>query len=560
MERTPQPAPERWRLKPGEILWTLNVLALLAAAVWFRCRSLENIPGTNGDEAWYGVVTLQMLTEGRFQPQTPTGNPLNWFFFGPLVLLHVFFPPSIALLRSVAVASGLVALVANWLFCRWVFDRRTATISTVVLAVLPINIAYSRFAWDASQSLLATLPVVYFSLAAVRFHRRRGQFVVAAVLAQIAAILVHPTNVFTGVAILAALTTRLRRRDLQRLVPVSQLTRGAATAMIVAAVLLVSLTAYGMTASGVSRFLGRMGGAAELLRPQAVPHCAVLFPRLFTGGTVYRDVAGSQSWWEWPCAEGRAGWGGDAVLFWIVVIVAASFLWKSWKADRRMEDRVLISIWALALAAFLLLAGPSKMTPGWQRYAICLVAPTALLVARGTAVFVARLSPGRAGAALAIVSLAGWLLLADFDAHYFRFIERTGGRGHLTFRTADIEPKRAALQTILQHRHQDVAGGVAGDDATTWIVASQWWNYWPIRYLSMAENDVRVLTAEEAEAAAGHESVLRQGRMWRVEFSDSRELHQARAEWNGREVRQWQFEDYGTGKLLCVLHAVGDAE
>ena len=43
-----------------------------------------------------------------------------------------------------------------------------AVVSTVVLAVLPINIAYSRFGWDSSQSLLFTLPVVHLSLLAIR--------------------------------------------------------------------------------------------------------------------------------------------------------------------------------------------------------------------------------------------------------------------------------------------------------------------------------------------------------------------------------------------------------
>ena len=71
-------------------------------------------------------------------------------------------------LRSVAVASGLAAIVINWVCCRWVFGWRTAAISTVALAVLPVNIAYSRIAWDASQSLAATLPVTYFALAAVQ--------------------------------------------------------------------------------------------------------------------------------------------------------------------------------------------------------------------------------------------------------------------------------------------------------------------------------------------------------------------------------------------------------
>ena len=100
---------------------------------------------------------------------TPTGNVPNPLFLCPMVLLHLAMHPAIWVLRSVSLASGLAALAINaWLCCR-VFDRSTAAISTLCLAILPVNIAYSRFAWDASQSLLATLPVLYLALAAVRF-------------------------------------------------------------------------------------------------------------------------------------------------------------------------------------------------------------------------------------------------------------------------------------------------------------------------------------------------------------------------------------------------------
>ena len=91
---------------------------------------------------------------------TPTGNLANPFFFGPLVLLQACCRPSIAVLRTVSLASGLLASGQLAALAR-VFDRRTAWVSTLALAVLPINIAYSRIAWDASQSLLATLPVLY---------------------------------------------------------------------------------------------------------------------------------------------------------------------------------------------------------------------------------------------------------------------------------------------------------------------------------------------------------------------------------------------------------------
>ncbi len=546
--KTPRSNADRWPIRPAELLLALNAAGLVLVALWFRCRSLGNIPGLNGDEAWYGVKALQLLRAQELCLLTPTGNPINPFFFGPLVLLHACFGPSIVLLRSLALASGVAALAVNWPLCRWVFDRRTATISTVLLALLPINIAYSRFAWDASQSLAVTLPVLYLSLAAVRLHQPQGRFVLAALLALVAAVLVHPANIFAAAAIAAALTARRRWQDLKPIGPTGAIGRRRVAGLVLATILLLALAVHWLGTSEPSRFLGRMGDVREPARTPATSSFAVLYPRLFTGGTVYRYISGSRSWFEWPCGDGRDGWGIDVALFWLLLGAAACLLWRSSKADGRMEDRVLISTWALGLVAFLFLAGPRAMAPGQERWAICLVGPAVVLAARGLGLCLeARARKWRFG--LAAASLLGWLVLADYQVHYFDFIHRTGGRAHETFRTAAAEPKQAALRTILQHR----------GPGATWIVASRWWNYWPLRYLGMAEEDFRVVSPHQAELSAEFEPARRQGRVWYVEFSGSKSLRQVRAALAGRKVRQWQFADYSGRPVLCVLHPVVDA-
>lgn len=47
-------------------LWlTLNVAVLLAVALVFRFWKLENLPGINGDEAWYGIQAQTLLEGGQ---------------------------------------------------------------------------------------------------------------------------------------------------------------------------------------------------------------------------------------------------------------------------------------------------------------------------------------------------------------------------------------------------------------------------------------------------------------------------------------------------------------
>ena len=214
-------------------------------------------------------------------------------------------------------------------------------------------------------------------------------------------------------------------------------------------------------------------------------------------------------------------------------------------------------------------AGPQAMAPGQERFAICLVAPTVILLARGAALAWEAASP-RWRVVLAAATLAGWPLLADFHAHYFRFIERTGGQSHFTFRTAAVEPKQAALQSILAESDGQgtvpiFAGTVAQRWSTKmglsplaaekWIVCRQWWNRWPIRYLALPDRGVRVPDPEEIVSSDDYRRALAEGRVWFVEFCGTEELQRVESQLAQRRPARWIFLDYGRRPVLCVLHA-----
>jgi hypothetical protein len=489
--------------------------ALGLAALWFRCRSLGNIPGVNGDEAWYGVTAWDLLHGQPWPLTTPGDNPLNPFYFALLLPLEACFRPSIVLLRIVPLLSGLAALALNWWLCRRVFDRPTAVISTLILALLPIDIAYSRFAWDAAQSLPATLLVWYFSLSAVRFPEWQDRFTAAAIVALLAAVLVHPTNVFAGAAIAASLLARRRQFRLQprRL-----------TVLALAALALILWAAHLGHAAGAGG--GWRSHLAQLVHPGEAPHFVALYANLFSGETVYQYLSGGHSWLQWP-ALGGGSWAIGVVLVWTLLAAAA---WRLWRYARNPADRVLVAGWLLELAAFAVLAGPAALLPGQERYAICLVAPAVVLAARGGSLWWGQRSTGKASgtrrtAAAVLALAAAWFVLADFHQHYFRFIEQTGGRAHRTFRTAAIEPKRAALDYILQHR----------TPGATWIVADEYWSRWPLRYLALGDRDVHVVGRDSNVARAA-------GPVWHVRFCD------------GEGGRGQKILDYAGRPVLCVSH------
>jgi hypothetical protein len=581
-------------ISPFARFLSFNALALVLAAVWLRGHSLGNIPGVNGDEAWYGVQAWRMLHGGPMDWNTPTGNPLSPFFVGPLALLHLWLPPSILLLRCVALAGGMAALAVNWLLCSRVFGRRTAVISTVALAVLPINIAFSRFAWDASQSLAATLPVLYFALAAVRYPRRFGLWISASILALAIAFWIHPTNVFAGAAIpiaRAARRSRRRKPNPHGIVPLnsvqrrrSAVARAFCLAMLVLAGALFAIwfgtvrLSQGPLLDRIAKRLGNGDNSFQpnnLMQPGKIPPRDVpyLFARLFTGGTVYRSIADSRPWFEWPLPKDREGWGLDVGLFWLGVYGSAWLLWRSWRRRRvprlRLLDRTdgaLLATWALQIAAFLVFAGPAAISPNQERFAICLIGPTVLLLSRG-ATLAYEAASTRWRVVLAAASLAGWFLLADFHAHYFQFIERTGGEGHLAFCTAAVEPKQAALQYILRDcpNYRVEENGTVPFAATqgqegkveVWIVCSQWWNLWPIRYLASADPRVCVVFPKEVAESNEYQRALAEGRVWFVEFRDTDAERQVKSQLAGRKATCRQFYDYGGRPLLSVFHAAG---
>ena len=170
----------------------------MCIAVWFRGWELGRIPGVNGDEAWYGVATEKILDRGCVSARTPTGNVINPFFMRAQIALHAFLEPSFTVLRMPALASGLLALLVNFVLCYRAFGWRMAWLTTLVHAVLPINIAYSRFAWDASQSLLFTLPVIYAGVLANQERELRRRWTVVGLFGLAAALLAHPTNLFVA--------------------------------------------------------------------------------------------------------------------------------------------------------------------------------------------------------------------------------------------------------------------------------------------------------------------------------------------------------------------------
>lgn len=484
--------------RPHVAAWILGVsiACLLGVAVWFRVWHLGNIPGVNGDEAEYGVRAIRFLRGEPIPWHTPTKNWVNPFYFVPQVVLHAVAPPSFVLLRLTAVVSGLLALVLNYFFCRRVFDRQTAIVSTTLLAVLPINIAYSRFGWDTCQTLAASLLVIYPSLLAVREPRNRGRWTLRAILGLGVAYLVHPTNVFLGAFLLAALIV-------ERSAAWRSWVAGGRRQFVAGIVAIASLGGAYWFARHVMRL-----APADLTGPVELGEFVRNYLRLFSGTTIYRYIPGSLQ----PTAD-----AGSWDVTWLdgVALIVAIGLIVTWmryiRVERQATDRVLLWGWGLGLAGFFVVAGTHALEPHWERYGMCLVGAGALVLSRGLVALFER--GGRVRElALAGSILCGASLLVQFQWNYFRHFEQTGGSSQATFRTAAWEPKLTTWRIVQQQR----------DPAQmAWLVVPQWWNYWPLAYLAAHDPNVRVVDWDEAGQDGSLDAALLAGQVWFIEYSDS---------------------------------------
>jgi 4-amino-4-deoxy-L-arabinose transferase-like glycosyltransferase len=517
----------------------LNVTALLLVSVAMRWIDLDWLPGINGDEAWYGVLVERILQGESVPLRTPTGNLINPFYLGPLLLAHIWLAPSGFALRVVAAFTGTLALAANFWFCRKSLGQTAAVISTVLLAIFPINIAYSRFGWDASQSLLATLLVVHCSLLSVGRPVHRVKWLTLAGIALAAAVIVHPTNVFIAIVPASVVfQCQAAIRVFYARTWRSVRARNRAYLFLVGAVALAGLLS--ITTLAPASFRLRLTSSEQALA------FVIQLGRLFSGATVYRYISGSipaDPPGDLPGLESLQF--SDAVA-WLLAGLAIYGVWR-WRRRATESDFVLCVATPLTVLAFYVVAGPQAISPHLERYALCLVAPVVLLLSRGAAWWLT-LAHDRSHRGKLAAAATAWLILASFYSNYFGYVRSTGGDSHVAFRTSASEPKAAALEYVLNNRY---------DRQNLTIVAGEWWNYWPLAYLASRRGDIEVVWSRDLSEQTA-DRLLAAHRLWQIEFSGSTAAREASKRFEPRRGAERKSLNDPLGRPILTIY--GPAE
>jgi hypothetical protein len=88
----------------------------------------------------------------------------------------------------------------------------------------------------------------------------------------------------------------------------------------------------------------------------------------------------------------------------------------------------------------------------------------------------------------------------------------------------------------------------------TLIVAGEWWNYWPLKYLGSDNRGIFVLTRDQAENETEKlAAATKAGRAWHVEFSESGLAQKIEADLTSKKLDRHDIRDYAGRPILTLL-------
>ncbi|MFM7438739.1 MAG: hypothetical protein ACKO2V_09050, partial [Snowella sp.] len=339
----------------------VNVSLILSISIIFRLVDLANIPGINGDEAWYGVQMLQMSSGNLSSWKTPTGNLINPFFSGIIFLLQSFFPPAFNLLRLPAAISNILAIVLTYYLLNQVLGKSTAIIATLLVASLPINIGYSRFGWDQSQAVLVSVIVIYFAL---------KQNWLGLSLGIAAALIIHPTNIFLIPFVVAPLFAQFIIKFLPNSLLHIFLKKRAYILIFTSAFLLILFVAISLLQS--QSLLGNITIERLLKFSQTFSLFFIYYGQLLSGVTIYRYIVGPDSSFIWLLHD---------IIFWSLFLLVAILGTRQLVKTRQWNLFALALGLVATLIIFYFVAHLKSITPDYSRYAMCLIMPSIVVFA-----------------------------------------------------------------------------------------------------------------------------------------------------------------------------------
>lgn len=441
-------------------------VCLLAVAVLFRFVWLDAIPGINGDEAQAAVEVQKFLAGQPHTFRTPTGQYFNPIMIASEIVTLKLHEPSFFWLRLPSAIWICVSLVINFFLYRRVFgDRGQALLSTVLLACLPLTIAYSRIGWDSTYTLL-TSPLVMYPAMLLAEHRAKIVDLIVLAIGMFLSLWVHATTGIFVVSLAAGVfwtgrakwTDILSRRtglpDRGWLFPVATIVlvlAGAGLYLLLCKIVNIPPgRALGVMANSTMKFLQNPPWIAEYLN---------VVGKIVSGHAVFRYYAAVP---DLPVLRVIS-----VVTSLAMLVLIGRLLFSPRGADR------LIGVVG-CLAAVMLIATMPMLTlyqTSHERYLMWIAPLFVVMLVRGLVNF--KLQPPAVG--WSVVAISAAMLLQTWLFYFSPLIRQTyADQLERAFLTSDVDPKSVAA---------DVIRAEAGQAKDVRVYAVDWWAQHPIQYL-----------------------------------------------------------------------------
>lgn len=456
----------------GALPWFVVLVVLAGVAA--RLYGFHRFPGIIGDEAWYGVQAQLLLAGEGADFRTPTGNVPGAIQLFSLTILHMVLPPSELALRIPPLLTSLAAMVLAGFIARRHFGTAAGWTALVLMACLPLNIAYARLGWDPSHTPLLVLAATYGAL-----ERRR----LLSTLCFAFALANHPSAVFAApLLLLSFLGSELQDKPWR----VAVLRSAAFVGMLVFSLLLSRATS-----PAAGNYLDVATSLARLGDLSAYASFALHFAQLLSGDTVYRFIVGT-------------GFGSTQFLVNCIILLGLCALLVAGSISLRRTPNWqaigVVSGWLAALSMLFVVAGSWALQPSVERFSIVMIPATVLAVAA----LVGQLCPANSPSVKMQLATAGLglPLLAGVVAFYLLPLDRGLQRPGEGLRIGLPALNKKALDHIL----------LRAPPGKSEIIAEDWWIFWPVRY--QADADRFAVTSAEYWSRTKAVPDMAGGRWW----------------------------------------------
>lgn len=376
--------------------WVLFAL-LVCVSIFLRIFHLENIPAICGDEAWT-ATQAQLAARGLPHTWIVTSHRLLSPFYIALSYLTQGVDPFG--IRYPAFMIGVLTIIISFPILSRAIGKEAAFLATLIVAVLPIHIEFSRLAWE-----LCFVPL--FGVMFTAFTLRKKWF--AALLAVIAGTLSHPSFInLLPVLVLVFLWARYKENKLP-----------SKAVLILSGLVLIGLGIWayswlpprfirtdisfesiGVYITGVAGvFMGLVGFAfmADFVPPLAAWFLIILFYLVVIGGTV-----------------------------------------MTWKRIPEIQKVFMAGIF-LSIITIYILAGLAVVSPGFERASLFYCVPICAYL--GTVFSEIKFGKWK-------VFFLSLIMLGSTFAFLFMPVFEHGGKLTREFHTGPVDPKYAAYEWI----------------------------------------------------------------------------------------------------------------